>query len=251
MTTPLSREARWLLTEKYHGNQTPAFLADLARLAAGEPLAYLIGYQPFLTATIWLDSRPLIPRTETEYWVNHLIRHYSARDNNPTTILDLCAGSGCIGIALGHAFPAATIAFSEIDVAHRATIEKNCQINNLKPSQYRIYSGDLFTPLTTTERFDLIVTNPPYIDPAFDRTTESVRQYEPPLALYGGREGVTIIKEIIDFAPYYLHPQGELWLEHEPEQSETIKQLATAKHFLAHTHRDQFGILRFSRLVLQ
>ena len=69
----LNKEETWLLEEKYSGIATPEFEADCARLALGEPVAYVIGWQPFLGLKIYLDSRPLIPRTETEWWAEQLI----------------------------------------------------------------------------------------------------------------------------------------------------------------------------------
>ena len=66
-------EEKWLLQEKYHGEKTEAFFADCKRLALGEPLGYLIGHVPFLDCTIWLDNHPLIPRPETEHWVEQVI----------------------------------------------------------------------------------------------------------------------------------------------------------------------------------
>ena len=103
----MTQEQHWLLKEKYHGEKTDGFFADCKRLALGEPLAYLIGWTPFLNTKIWLDSHPLIPRPETEFWVERAIT--SMRENaqdtlgflaEPAKVLDLCAGSGCIGVAM-------------------------------------------------------------------------------------------------------------------------------------------------------
>jgi release factor glutamine methyltransferase len=95
-----------LLQDKYNGIQTPEFETDVKRLESGEPLAYVIGWQPFCGTKIFLDSHPLIPRPETEYLVNKIITELSDKQN--LKILDLCAGSGCIGVALLQALPCST-----------------------------------------------------------------------------------------------------------------------------------------------
>ncbi len=246
-----NQEQDWLLKEKYHGIRTPDYEADCRRLAAGEPLAYLIGYQPFLATTIWLDSRPLIPRTETEYWVEKLILHYRATGYTPNQILDLCAGSGAIGVALAIAFPTAHVTFVELVVDHLPTIEKNCQYNQLPTNRYTLLGGDLFAPLPTTSRFDIIVSNPPYIDPSLDRVSASVRAFEPAIALYGGSGGVALLNKIIADARPRLTNDGQLWLEHEPEQAALLAEYSRQHGFRCHTHQDQFGNQRYSQLVLQ
>ena len=95
------------------------------------------------------------------------------------------------------------------------------------------------------------MSNPSYIDASLKRTATSVIEYEPPLALYGGSGGMAIIEKIIIEAPHWLNPHGELWLEHEPEQTEAITSLALNYGFRCHTQTDQFGTLRYSQLVLQ
>jgi HemK-like putative methylase len=244
----MNTEEHWLLTEKYHGEKTGGFFADCARLAAGEPLAYLIGHIPFLESTIWLDSRPLIPRVETEYWVNEFIT--AAPKDTPLSILDLCAGSGCIGVAVLQAIPHAQVDFVELAERHVATIRKNCEENGINPSRYTIYTGDLFRLLPPGTRYHYILTNPPYIDPELNRTTESVHTYEPHEALFGGKAGLDLITTIITDAPQFLVPHGQLWIEHEPEQATAIATLAST-HFTSITHNDQYGVPRFSQLMLQ
>ncbi len=121
----MTQEETWILKEKYGGQKCEAFLADCARLHAGEPLAYIIGTIPFRNVTIHLDSHPLIPRTETEYWLGEIMpvikKH--AEIHGVVNVLDLCAGSGCIGVAVLDEVKVARVDFSEIDASHRNLIE--------------------------------------------------------------------------------------------------------------------------------
>ena len=233
-----------------HGK--PCFRADLERLKAGEPLAYLIGHTPFLNCEIHLDSHPLIPRTETEYWVVKAIESIQKDLKPDTKILDLCAGSGCIGVAVAKAVSDSLITFAEIDPNHLSTIRKNLEHNlpdySKRKEYLKVVESNLFENIEGT--FDFILTNPPYIDPVLDRTESSVKSHEPHLALYGGEGGSAIIADIIKEAPEYLNDGGQLWIEHEPEQVEAIYSLATKTGFTAVTHRDQYDIDRYSVLTL-
>lgn len=240
----MNKDEAWLLNEKYNGMESAAFAEDCKRLAAGEPLAYLIGWVPFLDTKIALDSRPLIPRPETEYWVSEILTEIPEAAH----ILDLCAGSGCIGVAVAKARMMARVDFSEIDARHHDTIAKNLAHNGITYERTRIFGGDLFEQVT--DRYDYILSNPPYIDPALDRTEESVRAFEPHHALYGGTEGMELVSRIIADAPRFLNPHGVLVIEHEPEQVESIRREADKAGFATETHTDQFGVLRFTRLVL-
>jgi release factor glutamine methyltransferase len=247
-----SQEVAWLLKEKYQGQKSEAFLTDVTKLEAGVPLAYLIGYLPFLGNIIYLDSHPLIPRPETEFWVEHVIKAIPQSDT-PLKVLDLCAGSGAIGIAVASSLKNCLVDFIEIDSNHLPTIAKNCILNQITRERVHIYSGDLFNTSsgTTLPKYNLILTNPPYIDKSLGRTELSVTQNEPEIALYGGKAGLEIITKIITEAAQHLLPDGQLWIEHEPEQSSAIKKLAEEHHFLAITFTDQYSTERFSQLVLQ
>lgn len=250
------QDEHWLLEEKYNGVKSEAFYADCKRLALGEPLAYLIGHTPFLNTTIYLDSRPLIPRPETEFWTKEVIETLNQSTpslglstNRHLRILDLCAGSGCIGVAIAHAISDAYIDFAEIEKRHIDTIEKNVLENKISSSRVNIYHTNLFDKLT--EKYDVIVSNPPYIDSTLNRVHESVVDFEPHLSLFGGKEGMDVITEIIKESPRHLIAGGQLWLEHEPEQSVAISSLAKESGFSSTTHKDQYGIERYSVLVLQ
>ncbi len=260
----MNREEEWLLKEKWLGEKTEGFFTDCNRLQHGEPLAYIIGHVPFLNTKIFLDSHPLIPRTETEFWVEKVIDTIKKRPNPPSEcrgltptlnrrgrtptikVLDLCAGSGCIGVAMLKHIQNACVDFAEIDTVHHATIRKNIQENEIDIHRTSILGGDLFEQVTRT--YDYILTNPPYIDPVLDRTQKSVKEYEPTLALYGGKEGMEVITKIIMFSPKFLSKDGILVIEHEPEQCDLIHTIAEEAGYASNTYPDQFGVSRYTYL---
>lgn len=241
----MNRDEEWLLREKYNGEKTEGFFADCARLASHEPLAYIIGEIPFLHSTIYLDSHPLIPRAETEFWVEKMIQKINLDRNLASVkVLDLCAGSGCIGVAVLQEILDSHVDFCEIDTKHHATIQKNIVKNNIDPSRTNIFGGDLFEQVTSL--YDYIFSNPPYIDPVLDRTTVSVQKFEPSLALYGGKEGTDLIFKIIEQAPRFLTHRGVLVIEHEPEQKDAIHAHTKPHGFVCETLPDQYGLDRYT-----
>ena len=168
-------------------------------------------------------------------------------------VLDLCAGSGAIGLAVAKKFLNAQVDFIEIDANHNSTINRSIEINQLDSSRIHIYNGNLFNALPITKKpplstYDYILSNPPYIDKKLERTESSVVNFEPHLALYGGFEGLELIERILADTPNYLAPDGELWLEHEPEQSLAIQTLAEKHKMVTTVHNDQYNIARYSVL---
>lgn len=235
----MNQEQTWLLKEKYNGLPTVEFYDDLKRLEAGEPLAYIIGWMPFCGAKIYLDSKPLIPRPETEFWTARAIEQIKDREN--PKVLDLCAGSGCIGVSVLRAIPGSTVDFVEIEERHRATILKNVAENGINSNRTKVINGSLFDNIADT--YDMILTNPPYIDPDLKgRIQQSVLNYEPERALFGGPGGMELITEILEKAPQFLNDNGILFIEHEPEQAGYIQHLLPD----IHSYPDQFGVIRFS-----
>jgi len=248
-----SQEEQWLLKEKYGGEKCEAFFTDLELLKSGTPLAYLIGSIPFLDCTIHLDSHPLIPRPETEYWAEKAIvsirQYVRTDDRTDVNVLDLCAGSGAIGIAVAKAVPEAQVDLTDIDAAHLHTVEKNIEQNLTKPfNRLNDFTSDLFENIPQENKYHFILTNPPYVDPEIDRAEPSVKLHEPHLALYGGAEGMECIGKIIAQAPEYLTNDGQLWIEHEPEQVVAIMKLALENNFSVTTHNDQYNTPRYSVL---
>lgn len=244
-----NQDIAWLLKEKYGGKKSEAFFADCKSLALGKPLAYIIGWTPFLDCKIWLDSHPLIPRPETEFWTEKAIKVMRQVELKSPHVLDLCSGSGCIGVAVAKSIKGVHIDFSEIDANHIPTIKKNLRENGLSEEKSNITHTSLFVGLPN--KYDFILSNPPYIDESLKRTDDSVIKNEPYVALFGGKDGMEIITQIIEQAPTHLNSNGQLWLEHEPEQTVAIYTLGRAHGFSVTTHNDQYGIERYSVLVLQ
>lgn len=206
------------------------------------PEAYEIGWVPFVHTDIYLDSRPLIPRTETEYWTAEAIKEVASSGLMYPKVLDLCAGSGCIGVAVLKDLPVAKVDFVEIEEKHHDTIKKNLIKNQINPDRARVFGGDLFENVRGT--YDFILSNPPYINPELkERVGESVKMFEPEIALYGGKDGLEIIRRIIMEAPKHLASGGVLYIEHEPEQ---VSHLSSQPSYKA-TYPDQYGVDRYSR----
>ena len=256
------KDMQWLLAEKYHGEKTEGFFTDCARLQTGKPLAYLIGHVPFLNTIIYLDSHPLIPRAETEFWVEKMIQEISASlsrrtlnsDARAPYILDLCAGSGCIGVTVLKAIPSARVDFAEIDARHHTIILKNIVENGVDPARARIFGGDLFSEISAQPtQYDYILTNPPYIDPQKEeRIEKSVFNHEPHEALFGGIGGLEFIHRILKEAPTFLIPRGALYIEHEPEQVDAIKTYAREFGYTEiESFSDQYDVTRTTRLRYQ
>ena len=228
-----------------------------------EPEAYRIGNIPFLGLTIYLDSHPLIPRPETEWWTEELVReldgalsgdaYFSAEKSlglAPTrsgtslktttelAVLDLCAGSGAIGCAILKYVPNAQVYFCEIDPTHKETISKNIRENKLDESRAEIRIGDLFEPFGDL-KFDYIAANPPYV-PEGRTLDASVEDFEPSLALRAGHDGLAIIRRIITELPRRLKRGGAAWIECDLDNIDEAKHLAETGGLEATIRNDQY-----------
>lgn len=169
------------------------------------PIQYLIGSVPFIDLTLQVKPPVLIPRPETEEWVSDLIALLKPIQEKSLTILDLCSGSGCIALALGKAFRHATVIGADIDEQALILSRTNAQLNNI--TNVTFVASDLYNHLPPTKRYDLIVSNPPYIsDEAWHSLDASVSTWESYHALVAGDDGLAIIKRIIHDAYRFLRP---------------------------------------------
>ncbi len=225
----MASDLELLVRDKYDGDASRVSEEDTTRLAAGEPLAYVIGWQPFLGLRIGLDSKPLIPRPETEWWTELLIAHLREKfGDQPLAFLDLCAGSGAIGLSLLKSFPNARVSFGELKAEHCEQIRKNIELNGLDAARADIRESDLFAAFLQADgapmRFDVIATNPPYI-PENRELDDSVAKYEPHEALFSGSDGLDLITRIANEAGAHLVSGGELWMECDSSNARSAQQL--------------------------
>lgn len=246
-------EKEFLLREKYNGVKNSEYEADTTRIDDGEPLAYVIGFVPFLDCKIFLDSRPLIPRPETEYWVECAIQEVlGARfqllgGRKTIKILDLFAGSGCVGVALLKHTSETQVDFGEIDTNHFPTIEKNIRENNIDEKRTNIIHTDVWSGIT--KKYDLVCANPPYLSESRLHLIEpSVLGHEPRRALFADEDGFALIRKMVAEAESFLEPHGTLYIEHEPEHAQPLKECAEGRGFTVETKQDQYGVLRYSIL---
>ncbi len=171
------------------------------------PLQYLLGEAPFYGRMFRVDSRVLIPRSETELlceWALELLK-----DRLSPRILDLCCGSGCIGITLKAELPSASVTLSDISPDALDLAAENA---SLLSTDVALCRSDLLDAFSGT-RFDLIISNPPYIPSADCDTLQEEVLREPRLALDGGKDGLSVYRRIVREAVSRLSPGGFLLME--------------------------------------
>ncbi len=173
------------------------------------PLQYILKTVPFCGLTLCVEPPTLIPRPETEEWVTHLIEQLQPLVHEPLAILDMCTGSGCIGLALAQALPQAHIYAVDSANTALALTQKNAHLNRI--DNITIVSSNLYQNLPTNIQFDLIVSNPPYISEAeFKDLSPTVAKWEDKQALVADDDGLYLIKKIISDAPTYLKKEIKL-----------------------------------------
>lgn len=186
------------------------------RRSMREPLQYILGSEEFLGLKIAVGEGVLIPRPETELLVEEAIKRVFISqfeaERKKLTVLDLCTGSGCIALALAKEFKYADVYGVDISDAAVAYAEKNSVMNSIENVTF--VKGDLFSPLDDTLRFDLIISNPPYIKTGdISGLQPEIRDWEPLSALDGGEDGMLFYKKIIPAARDFLNDNGLLMFE--------------------------------------
>lgn len=178
----------------------------IKRRGKGEPWQYIVGHLSFAGAIIGVQSGVLIPRPETELLVEKVVVHAQGAK----VLWDICTGSGCIAIALKKRLPDVSVLASDISEdalaqAHRSALRNEVNITFLQ--------GDLFVPFEG-QQADIIVCNPPYVsDDEYPHLQREVRDFEPSLALLGGKDGLFFYEKIAATLPAHLNSGGRAFLE--------------------------------------
>lgn len=194
------------------------------RHLAGEPLAYILGEWEFYGLPLDITPSVLIPRPDTEVLAARAME--AAQGYQEPRVLDLCAGSGCIGLALAARVPSARVLLGEWSEDALSLCRKNIRRNKLTARVSALRVDALSAPPPQLGEFDLIVSNPPYIPtgdiPALD---VSVRGYEPHLALDGGADGLAFYRSIIGAWRGALRPYGKLLFEVGIGQADDVRRM--------------------------
>jgi release factor glutamine methyltransferase len=213
----------WLIahdTDALDDATRAAFDAMVARREAGEPVAYITGRRGFWSLELEVTPATLIPRPETELLVELALERLPA--DGARRVVDLGTGSGAIALAIARERPLASV--SAVDLSAQALAVARGNAQRLGLTRVRFLLGTWMTPLSG-ERFDLIVSNPPYIEAADPHLARGDLRFEPAAALASGADGLDAIREIVAGAPAHLEAGGWLLMEHGWNQGDAVRAL--------------------------
>lgn len=222
------------------------FTGLINRRAAGEPVAYLLGEQEFWSLTLKVTPAVLVPRPETEMLVELCLSLDSDPGPDPDRMMrvaDLGTGSGAIALALASERPAWQVVAT--DLSEQALIVAAQNAGRLGLDRVRFLAGSWCNALSAEQKFNVIVSNPPYIDPLDPHLANGSLRFEPVHALAAADKGLADISLIARQAPAYLVPGGWLMLEHGHDQGEQVKQILQDNGFeQVSTRQDLAGLDR-------
>jgi release factor glutamine methyltransferase len=213
----------------------------------GRPVAHLRGRKEFFSLEFEVGPEVLVPRPDSEWIVTECLT--LAKGMTAPAILDVGTGSGCLAIAVAAGHKNAILTAIDVSEPAVAVARRNAQRHNFD-GRIRFLHGDLFAPLESDERFDFILSNPPYIPrEQFGTLAPEVRDHEPRLALDGGEDGFAVIDRLIAGAGDHLRPGGFLIVEigFDQEQAARERFLAHGGYELGKTIHDHAGHPRVLR----
>ncbi len=229
--TGKTREELFRDSRLYASPKLEAQVRELVqRRLAGEPVAYLIGEWEFYGMPLDISQEVLIPRADTEVLAEEAIRYVQIQ--GPCRVLDLCAGSGCIGLAVAAQAPESRVVLGEYADGALKICRQNIRRNGLSGRAVPIQADALQKPDRTLGEFQCIISNPPYIPtddiPDLDI---SVRDYEPRLALDGGADGLDFYRSISTLWKETLVPGGRLYFEIGIGQADNVLRIMRSQGF--------------------
>ena len=219
-------------TKEVTQKQRDEFVKNIKRLISGEPLQYITGVQEFMKINFIVTKDVLIPQPDTEILVEEVIKVANKLDN--PLILDLCTGSGAIAVSLAKNIPNAKIVATDISKKALEIARQNAKLNGVLNNIDYIESN-LFDKIKNI-KFDIIVSNPPYIETdEIRKLPKDVRQ-EPTIALDGGKDGLDFYRKIFNKGNEYLNRQGYLCVEIGYNQKEAVRKIIDKKKRYVQTY---------------
>lgn len=213
-----------------------------------EPLQHLLGRAPFLDIEVAVGPGVFVPRPETEVLAHYAIAHAQALapGERGLQIVDLCSGSGVLAITLARAVPYADVSAVEISDDAVAYLKDN--VSRLAPGVAISHQSVCDFGQSVPElSIDLIVSNPPYVPEAETPNDPEVARFDPPLALYGGEDGLDVVRDVVALASRVLRQGGAVMIEHSNLHGESVREILSAAGFRSvATERDLTGRDRFS-----
>lgn len=215
------------------------------RMQRDEPLAYVLGQWDFAGMTLEVTPEVLIPRDDTMAVTDLAVAYAGQLPENPR-ILDLCAGSGCIGLAIAHRIPDAHVVLGELSPGALRVARRNIQKQKLARRVTSMALDATRPAMRFIGKFHMIVSNPPYISSGeLPTLARSVRDYEPHLALDGGADGLEFYRSIVACYTHALQPGGCLCLEFGMEQAQGVAEILQKNGYeIKQWKRDASGIMR-------
>ena len=233
----------WLISHERDAlepNQQVGFEALLQRRLNGEPMAYILGSRDFYGLQLKTTPATLIPRPDTETLVEAALAKIP--QNASLNILDLGTGTGAVALAIASQRPQTKVIAVDASLEALKVATENAQ--DFKLANVRLLESNWFSALEG-EKFDVIVSNPPYIAQDDEHLKQGDLRFEPLSALASGVDGLDDIRKIIQDAPEYLNPNGWLMLEHGYDQANVVAALLNARGFSKDDHaKDIAGTLR-------
>ena len=207
------------------------FFERIERLKKHEPIQYIINKQEFMGFEFYVDKNVLIPQPDTENLVEEVIyisEQIREKEKNVLRILDMCTGSGAIAISISKLIKETRVFASDISSDAIKIAEENASRNN---ANVVFFESNLFRKISELYKFDIIVSNPPYIEKETIKTLPEEVQKEPRLALDGGIDGLDFYRKIIEEAKKYLNKDGYLLFEIGYNQRESVEKLLKANGY--------------------
>lgn len=247
----LSRDRTFLIThaeEEVHAEMLEAFRTMLERRARGEPLQYITGHTEFFKLDFEVTSDVLIPRPETELLVETALDLLGGDDE--LLVCDVGTGSGCIIISILHERERATGVGLDISRPALSVARRNAVRHRVDERLSLVLSDCLEALAATPARFNMIVSNPPYVaEASLEGLQREVRDFEPRVALTPGGDGLSIIRRLLQDAPHLLQAGGHLLMEIGFDQHEAVGRLIDSHTWqLLNIHKDLQGIPRIVAL---
>lgn len=217
----LQKDVAWLIA---YGDtvatpeHTKAFYELVRRRHEGQPIAYLTGFRDFWSLTLKVDENVLIPRADTETLVEEALERLPKEQ--AINVLDLGTGSGAIALSIAKERPLANVVALEYQAGALEVAKQNSQLNNISNVEFRL--SDWYQAVKESERFDLIASNPPYVEPGDPHLAQGDLRFEPISSLTALESGFADIRNVIENAPAHLKENGWLIIEHGYNQASEV-----------------------------